>query len=146
MLGVTTTRVTLSGSIDAGDDVLAHPAHVVLILVVADMREMRNPVAAFEDVVEAARRVEVGRVQGQAPGRVTRHRLQEAGAGGVADRAHAGSRDTPSRAGLTTQPPTKPAAPVTAMVPPLGTGAMFVLFSADPRHGSWLGFLQQMKV
>ena len=90
-LDVTTTRRTVAGRIHTGDDVVARPAHVVRVVVGAHVRDMRDAVAAAEDVVEAARLVEVGGVERQAAGGVRIHRLEEADSCVVVDVAHAGS-------------------------------------------------------
>ena len=67
-------------AVHAGDDVVAGAAHVVLVVVAADVADVGDAVAALEDLVEAAFLVEVGAVHGEAAGGVGRHRLQEAGA------------------------------------------------------------------
>ena len=65
-LDVTTTRRTEPDRLDAGDDVVARAAHVVGIVVRADVRDVGDAVAAAEDLVEAAGLVEVGGVERQA--------------------------------------------------------------------------------
>ena len=57
---------------DAGD--------VGLIVVAADMRDMGDAVTSLEDLVETAVLIQVSAVKRQAPGRITRHGAQEAGA------------------------------------------------------------------
>ena len=76
-LDVTTTPPHRPRRLDAGGDVIARPAHVVGIVVGADVRDVGDAVAAGEDLVEAARVVEVGGVQRQPPRGVRVHRREE---------------------------------------------------------------------
>ena len=83
-------------SLDAGDDVIARPLHIVRIVVAADVRHVRHPVAAAEHAVEAARFVEVGAVQGEPTGCVRGQGGEEADLRRVAHVAHAGPHPVPA--------------------------------------------------
>ena len=96
MLDVTTTRRTVPDAVDARDDVVAGPLHVLRIVVRADVGHVGDAVTAAEDLVEAAGHVEVCGVERQSAGGVRRRRLQEPDARLVVGVANAGAHAVPA--------------------------------------------------